>query len=54
MCSDVCPADIPVSMIFARAGDAVQKLFKYEPGRSYDEEIPLSSFIEDELTEVED
>ncbi len=54
MCTDTCPADIPVSMLFARAGDAAQTLFEYVPGRSYDEEIPLSSFVEDELTEVED
>ena len=54
MCSDVCPVDIPVASLFTRAGDTVQKLFDYIPGRDFDEPVPLSTFIEDELTEVED
>ncbi|RKZ30042.1 coenzyme F420 hydrogenase [bacterium] len=54
MCSDVCPVDIPVSSIFLRSGDAVQKVFDYLPGKDIEEPVPLSTFIEDELTEVED
>jgi len=54
MCSDACPVDIPVASIFTRAGDAVQKVFDYIPGEKFDEPVPLSTFIEDELTEVED
>ena len=54
MCADVCPVDIPVASIFTRAGDAVQKLFEYIPGKDFEEPVPLSTFIEDELTEVED
>ena len=54
MCSDVCPADVPVSSIFMNAGQKVQAVFDYLPGKSFDEPVPLSTFIENELTEVED
>ena len=54
MCSDVCPADIPVSSIFIKAGESAQKLFDYIPGRNIEEEIPITTFEEKELSEVED
>jgi formate dehydrogenase subunit beta len=54
MCSDVCPADIPVSSIFWKVGKAVQELFDYVPGRDVEEAIPITTFAEDELGEVED
>jgi len=54
MCSDVCPVDIPVASIFQRVGDSVQKVFGYVPGADFAEPVPLSTFIENELTEVED
>lgn len=41
MCSDVCPADIPVSDIFSKVGKSVQALFEYQPGRNLTDEIPL-------------
>jgi formate dehydrogenase subunit beta len=41
MCSDVCPADIPVSDIFSKVGKSVQTLFEYQPGRCVTDEIPL-------------
>ncbi len=54
MCADICPVDIPVASIFTRVGDAVQEVFDYVPGADLEEPVPLSTFIEDELTEVED
>ncbi len=52
MCEEACPNDIPVSNIFRMVGLGTQKLFDYVPGRSLDEELPLSTFKEDELQEV--
>ena len=37
---------------FRMVGDEVQKSFNYVPGRSLEEELPLSVFREDELGEV--
>jgi formate dehydrogenase subunit beta len=54
LCSEACPNDIPVSEAFQLAASEVQKDLNYIPGRSLDEELPLSSFREDELEEVED
>ena len=54
LCSEACPNDIPVAEIFQLAAAEVQKDLDYIPGRSLDEELPLSSFREDELREVED
>jgi formate dehydrogenase subunit beta len=53
MCADVCPADIPLSTIFLKAGESVQNIFDYLPGRDLEEKIPLTTFEEKELTEVE-
>ena len=54
LCSEACPNDIPVAEIFQLAAAEVQKDLDYIPGRSPEEELPLSSFREDELREVED
>ncbi len=54
LCSEACPNDIPVAEIFQLAATEVQKDLDYIPGRSLDEALPLSSFREDELREVED
>ena len=54
LCSEACPNNIPVAEIFQLAAAEVQKDLDYIPGRSLDEELPLSSFREDELREVED
>lgn len=53
MCEDVCPVDIPVGRIFKRVGEASQEIFDYVPGRDAEEEIPIRTFVEDELHEVE-
>ena len=52
MCTDVCPADIPLSTIFSKVGDSVQALFDYQPGRDVTEEVPLMTFEEEELVQV--
>jgi len=53
MCEDVCPVDIPVGSIFKMVGEASQEVFDYIPGRDPEEEIPIKTFVEDELHEVE-
>ncbi len=53
MCEDVCPVDIPVARIFKKVGEASQEVFGYVPGRDAEEEIPIKTFVEDELHEVE-
>ncbi|MBN2266687.1 MAG: Coenzyme F420 hydrogenase/dehydrogenase, beta subunit C-terminal domain [Candidatus Aminicenantes bacterium] len=52
MCTDVCPADIPVSTIFSKVAASAQALFDYQPGRDVTEEIPLQTFEEEELAQV--
>ena len=54
LCSEACPNDIPVAEVFQLAATEVQKDLNYIPGRSPDEELPLSSFREEELKEAED
>ena len=53
MCEDVCPVDIPIGQIFKKVGEAAQGLFDYVPGKDPTEEIPIRTFVEDELHEVE-
>lgn len=52
LCQEACPNEVPVFSIFRMVGDKVQEVFEYVPGRSLDEEMPLSTFREDELQEV--
>lgn len=54
MCEDACPVGIPVSRAFKFVGKEVQALFDYVPGRSLEEELPLTTYRVDELHEVED
>ncbi len=53
-CTDVCPVDIPLSAIFLQVGEAVQKIFDYIPGKDVEEDVPLATFEEVELTEIEE
>jgi len=53
-CDDVCPVDIPVSMIFKKVGESVQKMFDYIPGKNLEEKIPLITFEKEEFNEYED
>jgi len=53
-CADVCPADIPVSLVSLKTSGAVQEAFDYLPGRDPEEEIPLAAaFRPEEFTESE-
>lgn len=53
-CEDACPMSIPVAQIFSMVADETQGLFDYVSGRSLDEPIPLVSYKEEELHEMED
>jgi len=48
-CSSACPNGLPVMELFRAIGSNVQKIFDYVPGRSLEEEPPLTTFREDEL-----
>jgi len=49
MCSDACPAGIPVADIFRAVGQRVQARFNYVPGKDPEEEMIIATFREDEL-----
>ncbi len=53
VCEEVCPAQIPVSQIFAAAGDELKKLFNYQPGKSLEDKIPFTCYQHDELHDFE-
>jgi formate dehydrogenase subunit beta len=52
LCTSACPADLNVGLVFRTAGRKVQETFDYEPGRSIEEPLPLTTFHESEWTEV--
>lgn len=52
MCTDACPAELPVGRVFRAIGQQVQTAFEYEPGRSVEEPLPLATFSEDEWMDV--
>jgi formate dehydrogenase (coenzyme F420) beta subunit len=52
MCSDVCPASIPVATIFKKTGEETAALFDFVAGRSLKEEIPVMIFKEEEFPEL--
>jgi formate dehydrogenase subunit beta len=54
LCEQACPMDIPLGRIYSRVGGHVQALFDYVPGRSLEEELPVTTFKEEELPQVED
>ncbi len=49
MCDTACPNDIPVMSLFRTVGDKAQKMMEYQPGRSYDEPAPATTFQDTEL-----
>lgn len=51
-CSNACPNNIPVMEIFRTVAGYTQKAFDYQPGRSLEDEPPLSVFREKEFPEV--
>ncbi|HEC94447.1 MAG TPA: 4Fe-4S dicluster domain-containing protein, partial [Thermoplasmatales archaeon] len=53
-CEDVCPVEIPLSIIFKKVGESVQKLFEYTPGKNVEEKLPLVTFEKEEFAEIEE
>ena len=51
-CSNACPNDIPVMELFRTVSSRTQNAFEYQPGRSIEDDPPLSVFREDELTDI--
>jgi formate dehydrogenase subunit beta len=49
LCDSACPNDIPVTSLFRMVGVRAQAMMDYEPGRSYDEPAPATTFRDDEL-----
>ena len=52
-CEAACPNGIPLGRIYQKISTAAQEALGYEAGRSLDEELPLTTFREDELSVVE-
>jgi len=52
MCSDVCPANIPVAAVFKRTGENTAAMFDFVAGRSVKEEIPVMIYKEEEFPEL--
>ncbi|MHC4173652.1 MAG: 4Fe-4S dicluster domain-containing protein [Planctomycetota bacterium] len=52
-CEAACPNGIPLGQIYQKISAAAQEALGYEAGRSLDEELPLTTFREDELSIVE-
>ncbi|MFQ6035082.1 MAG: 4Fe-4S dicluster domain-containing protein, partial [Sedimentisphaerales bacterium] len=53
-CEAACPNGIPLGRVYQNISTAAQQALGYEAGRSLDEELPLTTFREDELSVVED
>jgi formate dehydrogenase subunit beta len=52
LCEQACPVNIPLMQVLKRVAFEAQEKFGYSPGRSLEEEIPLTVFREDEFKEV--
>jgi formate dehydrogenase subunit beta len=52
MCTEACPSELPVGMVFRAIGQRVQAAFEYNPGRSIEDALPLVTFKADEWTEL--
>ncbi len=52
-CEAACPNGIELGRIYQKISAAAQEALGYEAGRSLDEELPLTTFREDELSVVE-
>ena len=49
LCDSACPSRLPVATLFRSAGERIQKMFQYVPGRDVKEAPPVATFKEDEL-----
>jgi formate dehydrogenase subunit beta len=52
LCTSACPANLPVDTLFQTVGRRTQELFDYVPGRDLDEPIPVSTFQEEEFSNL--
>ncbi len=52
LCEDACPNGIAVMKLFRLVGLRAQRLFDYLPGRSLDDELPLTAYREEEFGEL--
>jgi formate dehydrogenase subunit beta len=52
LCESACPNGLPVARLFQAVGQKVQGIFDYMPGRDQTEEMPISTFRENELGQV--
>lgn len=48
MCESACPRGIPLTTLFEAVGEGVKKALNYIPGKSLEDKIPVSTFIEKE------
>ncbi|MEW5866046.1 MAG: formate dehydrogenase [Bacillota bacterium] len=48
-CEAACPVHLPLFRLFAMASRRTQAVFGYPPGRSVDDELPFTTFREEEL-----
>ena len=53
MCEEACPNDLPVAMLFCSEAENVQKIFDYIAGKDPKAALPLATFKEKELEEIE-
>ncbi|MHC4144190.1 MAG: 4Fe-4S dicluster domain-containing protein [Planctomycetota bacterium] len=52
-CESACPNGIPLGRIYQKISTAAQEALSYAAGRSLDEDLPLTTFRENELSVVE-
>ena len=53
-CEEACPQGIPLTKYFKGTSERLQGVFQYMSGRSFDEDIPYLTFLEEELKDAED
>ena len=53
-CEAACPSGVPLGRIYQKISRAAQQVLEYEAGRSLEEELPLTTFREEELSVVEE
>ena len=52
LCQEACPNNVPVFRIFRFLGSKVQPIFDYVPGQDVEQQLPLTTYKEDELQKV--
>jgi formate dehydrogenase subunit beta len=53
MCEEACPNDLPVARLFCTEAEEVQKIFDYIAGKDPKAALPLATFKEKELEEID-